>query len=101
IPASLTVTAADASRPYGADNPTFTGAIAGLQNGDNITATYGTLTTTASPVGTYPITATLNDPTNKLGNYAVNLNGGTLIVGTPNEQFIGQLYLSLLLRQVD
>src|SRR5439155_9722425 len=40
IPAPLSVTAANTSRPYGAANPTFTWDIAGLQNGDIITPTY-------------------------------------------------------------
>ena len=56
------VVANNASRTYGATNPAFNGTITGVQNGDNITATYGTTATTASPVGTYPITPTLVDP---------------------------------------
>lgn len=78
--ALLTVTVNNASRQYGQANPTFTGIIAGLQNGDNIIANYATSATPASPVGTYPISATLVDPGGKLGNYAVTLNNGTLAV---------------------
>ena len=63
--------AADATRVYGDPNPAFTGTITGIKNGDNITATYSTTATAASPVGTYPITPALVDPTNKLGNYTV------------------------------
>jgi hypothetical protein len=48
----LTVTAANASRVYGDPNPTFTGTITGIKNGDNITAVYATTATPASPVGT-------------------------------------------------
>jgi hypothetical protein len=51
-----------------------------LQNGDNITATYATTATAASPAGTYPIVPTLVDPTAKLGNYAITSNNGTLTV---------------------
>ena len=79
-PAPLTVTVADATRPFGTANPAFTGTIAGIKNGDNITATYSTTATTSSPLGTYPITATLVDPTNKLGNYSVTNNPGTLTI---------------------
>ena len=75
-PAPLTVTAANASRVYGDPNPVFTGAITGLLNGDNITATYSTTATPASAVETYPITPALVDPTGKLGNYTVTANNG-------------------------
>ena len=79
-PAPLTVTAANASRVYGDPNPTFTGTITGIKNGDNITAVYATTATAASLVGTYPITPGLVDPTNKLGNYTVTSNNGTLTI---------------------
>ncbi len=79
-PAPLTVTAADATRPFGFPNPAFTGTIAGIKNNDNITATYSTTATATSPLGTYPITATLVDPTNKLGNYSVTNTPGTLAI---------------------
>lgn len=106
-PAPLTVTVANASRAYGAANPTFTGSITGLKNGDVITATYSTTATPASPVGTYPITATLVDPSGVLGNYVVTNNPGTLTVtaaalvvtannatrlyGDPNPSFTGTI----------
>jgi hypothetical protein len=83
-PAPLTVTAANAARLYGAANPTFAGAIVGIQNGDNITASYSTLATAASPVGGYSITVSLSDPTYKLGNYTVTINNGTLTVTPAN-----------------
>jgi len=78
-PAPLTVTAASVSRAYGDPN-NLSGTITGIKNGDNITATYSTTATTTSPVGTYPITASLVDPTSKLGNYTVTINNGTLTV---------------------
>jgi hypothetical protein len=106
-PALLTVTAANASRLYGAANPTFTGTITGIKNGDQITASYSTTATLTSPVGTYAITATLLDPSNKLGNYTVTVHNGTLTVkpapltvtpanasrefGTPNPVFTGTI----------
>jgi hypothetical protein len=78
--AALTVAATNAIRPYGAANPTFTGTIIGIRNGDNITATYTTTATSASPIGAYPIVPTLMDPGGKLVNYIVSLNNGTLTV---------------------
>jgi 6-phosphogluconolactonase (cycloisomerase 2 family) len=80
LAAPLTVTADNASRPYGSANPTFTGTITGLKNGDNITATYASATDANSNAGTYPIVPTLVDPTAKLGNYAVTINNGTLTI---------------------
>ncbi len=80
-PAVLTVTASNAIRPVGAANPVFTGAITGLTNGDNITATYSTTATTSSPAATYPIVPTLVDPNNRQTNYTVSLIYGTLTVG--------------------
>ncbi len=61
-PAPLTVNVDSASRAYGDPNPAFTGTITGLKNGDVVTANYSTTATQLSPVGTYPITATLVDP---------------------------------------
>ena len=50
-PAPLTVTAANASRVYGDPNPTFTGTITGIKNGDNITAVYATTAFGGEPCG--------------------------------------------------
>jgi hypothetical protein len=80
--APLTVTPAHASREYGGSNPTFTGTIIGIQNGDNIGANYATTATTASSTGSYPITAELIDPDAKSSNYNITLNQGTLTVTT-------------------
>ena len=82
----LVVTPADKTKVFGTVFTAFTGTITGIQNGDNITATYastGAVATAAA--GTYDITATLNDPTNKLPNYNVTLNTGTLTVTTSNQ----------------
>jgi hypothetical protein len=78
--ATLTAKADDQSKVYGAALPTLTGTLAGVVNGDAITATYGTVATAASPVGTYAITVTLNDPGSKLSNYNVTTTNGTLTV---------------------
>jgi sugar lactone lactonase YvrE len=79
-PAPLIVTASDASRPSGADNPVFAGTISGLANNDNITAAYTCSATAASPAGTYAIVPSLVDPDNRLFNYSVSLVNGTLTV---------------------
>lgn len=78
--ATLTVQASDAARSYGAANPTLTGTLTGVQNNDNLTASYTTAATNTSAVGTYAITPALNDPDSKAGNYNVTLTNGTLTV---------------------
>jgi hypothetical protein len=82
-PAQLSVTASNATRPYGVDNPAFTGLIVGLQNGDNITANYGCSATPASPAGAYQIVPGLVDPAGRLPNYQVSSVDGTLTVLPP------------------
>ncbi|MBS1811756.1 MAG: Ig-like domain repeat protein [Acidobacteria bacterium] len=78
--AMLSAAVTDATRSYGAANPTFAGTMSGVQNNDNITASYTTNANAGSAVGSYPITTTLNDPENKLGNYEVAVTNGTLTV---------------------
>ena len=78
--APLTVVANNASRAFGVANPTFTGTVTGVVGSDGITATYATTATTASAVGTYPITATVVDPNSKLANYTVTNTPGVLTV---------------------
>jgi O-glycosyl hydrolase len=85
-PALLTVTAANASRPYGQTNPVFTGTIIGVTNGDNITAIYTCSATAGSPAGTYPIVPSLVDPNDRQTNYTVSLINGTLTVGQTTPQ---------------
>jgi len=79
-PAPLSVTADNASRVYGDPNPVFTGTIVGIKNGDAITATYTSIATAASAVGTYPIVANLIDLTHKLGNYTITKTDGVLTI---------------------
>jgi len=80
LPGSLTVTAANAMRPFGQPNPAFQGTIAGLQNGDSFYANYSCTATVNSAVGAYPIMPSLNDPANLETNYSVSLVPGTLTV---------------------
>ncbi len=78
--APLTVNVNNATRQYGAANPTFSGTVSGALNGDTFTVTYSTTATITSPVGTYPITAAVSGPAS--GNYTVTVNAGTLTVTT-------------------
>jgi hypothetical protein len=82
-PAPLRVTASNATRPYGVDNPAFTGVIVGLQNRDNITASYGCAATPGSPAGPYLIVPGLTDPDDRLPNYHVSSVDGTLTILAP------------------
>ena len=76
--ANLSVTPTNLSRPYGAANPVFTGTVVGAANGDTFTVTYSTTATPASPVGTYPITASITGA--NIADYVVTQNVGTLTV---------------------
>jgi subtilisin-like proprotein convertase family protein len=77
--APLTIAADSTSRSYGEANPSFSGAITGIQNNEVITATYATAATAVSPIGTYAIVPT--PAGNTLTNYSVTLENGTLTVG--------------------
>jgi hypothetical protein len=83
IPAALTVTAKDASKPYDATDPTFSVSYAGFVNGDNSNNLSGTLqfrTTEPgsgyAPAGTYQITPSGLTS----GNYTITFASGTLTV---------------------
>jgi len=78
--APLMAAANDQSMSYGGALPTLTGTLTGEIPGDGITASYTTTATASSPAGTYPITASLNDPNAKLGNYTVTNTSGTLVI---------------------
>jgi hypothetical protein len=77
-PAALTVTAANATRVFGAANPALTGTYAGAVNGDTFTVSGTTMAAAVSAVGTYPITPTATGT--DLADYAVTYVNGTLTV---------------------
>jgi endoglucanase len=88
--APLVATALAASRAVGAANPTFSGTLTGVVNGDGITATYVSQATATTAAGVYSsgsdaITPVLADPNNRLSNYTATLNDGTLTItaGSP------------------
>ncbi len=77
-PLSLVVDAK--SKLYGAPVPALTGVLTGVVNNDPIAPSYATTATHESVTGTYPITATLVDPNNRLVNYDVTITPSTLTV---------------------
>ncbi len=83
--AALTATADDKSRVYGAANPAFTITYSGFVNGDDATSitapTATTTATTASDVGTYPITLSGGSAV----NYSLSLNDGTLTINKADQ----------------
>jgi hypothetical protein len=79
-PAPLSIVADDVTRAAGQPNPTFTGTISGLKNGDAITATHDSPATAGSQAGTYAIVPTLKDASGNIGNYAVSISNGTLTI---------------------
>src|SRR5207245_8070752 len=66
-PASLTVTADNKSKVYGATNPALTATITGYVNGD-----------TASVVSGTPALSTVGTPSSAVGNYPITAAQGTL-----------------------
>ncbi len=80
LKAPLLVTVNNAFRNQGVANPPLSGSVTGQKNGDVITASYSATAMTGSAPGNYPITATLNDPGNRLSNYQVTNTPGTLKV---------------------
>jgi hypothetical protein len=78
--AALVVTPENQKATYGSALPVLSGSLTGVVSGDGITASYSTAATSTSTVGGYAITATLSDPNNKLSDYTVTNNSGTLTV---------------------
>lgn len=79
--APLTVSVANQSKQLGTANPTLTGTVTGAVGTDQVTATYSTTATTTSPVGNYPIVATLAFvPAAAENYYTVSNTPGTLRV---------------------
>ena len=77
-PATLVLTANNATRVYGTANPAFTGTVTGAVNGDTYTESFSTTATAASPVGTYAIVPGVTGA--NLSDYAQSVTDGTLTV---------------------
>jgi sugar lactone lactonase YvrE len=71
LPQPLTATINPITLLYGQPVPPLTGTLTGIlpRDATNLTAAFTTIATTLSPVGSYPILATLNGPA--AGNYAL------------------------------
>lgn len=76
--APLTVTLQSRFRTYGAADPYFLYTIQGLIGSDTVTVTESTTATPSSPVGAYPITATVTGAAS--ANYTLTVIPGTLYV---------------------
>ncbi|WP_133054818.1 MBG domain-containing protein, partial [Niastella populi] len=76
----LTITVNSKNKLYGAPLPVLDGIETGIVASDNITVSYSTTATQASPIGIYPITATLNDPNSRLFNYTVTNTASNLTI---------------------
>jgi|GEM_PF-1289234 len=82
-PATLTLTADDKQRSYGAANPVLTYTITGFVNGDNSSVVSGvanisTSANTSSAPGTYPITVAAGNL--NAANYTFSFANGTLTI---------------------
>jgi hypothetical protein len=77
--ALLSVVVANKSMTMNGQMPPLTGTISGIKFGDPISANYST-TANGTVVGSFPISAALVDPSNKLPNYTVNIQSGSLTV---------------------
>jgi sugar lactone lactonase YvrE len=75
---TITVKSPVPSRLYGTPNPAFTYTQTGLVSGDKVTITPGTTATQTSPVGYYPLTATVTGP--DAPKYAVTVVPATIYV---------------------
>jgi gliding motility-associated-like protein len=95
--ATLTATANNQIRTYGAANPVFTISYSGFVNGDtpsvlDTAPAAGSAATTASPVGSYPITVTGGTDNNYNFTYVegtLTVNKATLTVTADNQ---GRIY---------
>jgi large repetitive protein len=76
--ATLTATANNATRYYGAANPGFTGSTTGAMYSDTFTESFTTTATTLSPPASYTIAPTVAGP--HIGDYTVTAINGVLTV---------------------
>jgi len=101
MPAAVVATASAASMQYGMAMPALTGTLTGVltQDRGNVAPVFLSTATSLSPVGTYPIGATLTGSAS--GNYAVSLSAssGNLTVtqaaSSVTEQVNAQSYADL------
>jgi sugar lactone lactonase YvrE len=111
-PAPLTVIVNNATREYGAANPSFTGTLTGVLPGETILVAYSSTATVLSPAGNFPIVAILTAAADTdLSNYLITNTPGTLTItqtpltitvddairqyGQPNPQFTSTTHVTL------
>ncbi|THU31526.1 T9SS type A sorting domain-containing protein [Niastella caeni] len=86
----LTIIVNNKNKLYGAPIPVLDAIVTGIVATDNITVSYSTTATPASPIGPYPIIATLNDPDNRLTNYTMANTPATLTIAVvPVTTYVG------------
>ena len=76
--ATLTLTANNATRPYGAANPAFTGSVSGAESSDSFTESFATSANATSAPGAYAIVPSVTGA--NVGDYSVSAINGTLTV---------------------
>ena len=81
--ASLTLTAADATRPVGAANPVFTDTITGFVNGDTAAVVTGLLFSTPANAASVAADYSIVPFSATAANYTLSFVNGTLHVTTP------------------
>jgi hypothetical protein len=78
----LAVTAANATRVYGAANPVFSGTITGAVNGDALSESFSTAAVATSAPGSYAIAPTVSGT--NLASYSVTSTNGALTITKAN-----------------
>jgi hypothetical protein len=78
LPATLVLSANDATRTYGTSNPSLTGTVTGAENGDVFTESFTTSASTLSNAGSYPIIPSVSGP--NLAFYIQTVNTGALTI---------------------
>jgi sugar lactone lactonase YvrE len=80
LPQTLTATTAPITLTYGQPLPPIAGTLTGVLPRDtaNLTATFATAASTLSPVGSYPITATISGPA--AGNYTLSATTASVTI---------------------
>jgi sugar lactone lactonase YvrE len=76
--ATLTLTANNAMRPYGAANPALTGSVSGAAYSDSFTESFATSANATSAPGAYAIVPSVTGA--NVGDYSVSATSGTLTV---------------------
>ncbi|RNI29118.1 MBG domain-containing protein [Rufibacter latericius] len=76
---AASVVVAPKTKVYGAEDPDFTGTLAGFIEADKVVATYSRVAGETVAAGPYPISATLS-PVSALGNYDITNTPATLTI---------------------